>query len=71
MSKLPIISGKECIKALEKKGFTVNRQRGSHVILKKNQSVVVVPMHKTIDRGTLNEIIKQSGITVDELINLL
>jgi len=33
MSKLPVISGAECIKALEKVGFVVNRQRGSHITL--------------------------------------
>lgn len=73
MSKLPVVSGKECIKALEKAGFYFKRQEGSHVTLRRNEPFcqVVVPLHKELDRGTLRAIIRQSGLSVDEFVNLL
>lgn len=73
MSKLPKVSGLECVKALKKLGFYVRRQQGSHIILRRNQPLtqVVVPAHKEIHKGTLRNIIKQVGLTVDELIDLL
>ena len=73
MSKLPVISGKECIKALEKIGFVFVRQRGSHIVLTRENSTitVIVPNHKELDRGTLRAIIRQIDLTVDEFIQLL
>lgn len=73
MSKLPIISGQECIKALEKVCFYLLRQRGSHIILRRDEpyAEVVVPNHQTLDKGTLRTIIRQVGLSVDEFIELL
>ncbi|GCL43070.1 type II toxin-antitoxin system HicA family toxin [Anabaena sp. FACHB-1250] len=73
MSKLPIISGLECVKALEKIGFVVDRQRGSHIILVREEprTTISVPDHKELDRGTLRGIIRQAGLSVDEFIELL
>lgn len=73
MSKLPVISGAECVKALEKIGFVVDRQRGSHIILVREnpKTTISVPAHKELDRGTLRAIIRQSDLNVDEFINLL
>ncbi len=73
MKKLPVISGKKCVRALEKTGFFVKRQSGSHIIMRRDNpfSQVVVPDHKTLDRETLRAIIKQVGMTVDEFIYLL
>lgn len=73
MAKLPVISGKECMKALTKAGFYVKRQKGSHVIMRKDTpfSQVTVPDHKTLDRGTLKAIIRDSGLTVEEFVALL
>lgn len=73
MSKLPVISGAECVKALEKAGFVVYRQRGSHITLVRTDppSQTTVPNHKELDRGTLRAIIRQSGLTVDEFVALL
>ena len=45
MSKLPLLSWREVIKALSKAGFTVARQKGSHIILAKDELVVPVPRH--------------------------
>lgn len=75
MNKLPRISGKELIKLLAKMGFQVARQKGSHVILKKETETgtkaVVVPLHDEIDKGTLLEIIRQAGMKKDEFLQLI
>lgn len=75
MPKLPQLSGKECVKALKKLGFEELRQKGSHVILKKETHEgslgCVVPMHKEIAKGTLNSILKQAKIEPEELIRIL
>ncbi len=75
MAKLPRLSGKEVIKALEKAGFIQKRQRGSHVFMAKETSsekiTTVVPMHQEIDTGTLLEIIRQCKLTRDEFLKLL
>lgn len=73
MSKLPRISGRECVKALEKVGFYLKRQEGSHMILRKDHpfTQVVVPDHKELDRGTLRAIIRDAGLSLDELLKLL
>lgn len=73
MSKLPRISGKECVKALEKIGFYLRRQQGSHLILRRNEPLtqVVVPNHSELDKGTLRSIIRGAGLSVDDFIQLL
>ena len=70
MSKLPVISGADCIEALEKVGFLIDRQRGSHVILAREdpRTTVSVPDHKELDRGTLRAIIRQASLSVDEFV---
>ena len=70
MSKLPRISGDECVKALGKFGFNLKRQHGSHMILRKDDPFcqVVVPNHKELDTGTLRAIIRQAGINIEEFI---
>lgn len=73
MSKLPVISGRECVRALEKADFYFKRQRGSPIILRRDTpfAQVVVPDHKTLDRGALRAIIRQAGLSVDEFVSLL
>ncbi|MBF0538244.1 MAG: type II toxin-antitoxin system HicA family toxin [Nitrospirae bacterium] len=75
MSELPIISGKKLISILKKAGFTEVRQRSSHVSLirlaDEKTYKTVVPLHKTIARGTLFDILHQSGISKEELIRLM
>ena len=73
MSKLPRVSGRECVKALEKVDFYSKRQEGSHIILRRDDpfAQVVVPDHKELDRGTLRAIIRQAGLSVDEFVELL
>ena len=73
MIKLPRISGRECVRALEKKGFYFKRQEGSHIILRRDDpfAQIVVPDHKELDRGTLRAIIRQAGLSIDEFWNSL
>jgi predicted RNA binding protein YcfA (HicA-like mRNA interferase family) len=73
MSRLPSISGRDCISALKKAGFYFKRQEGSHVVLRHDDPFIqiVVPDHKELDRGTLRAIIRQTGLGVDEFIRLL
>ena len=66
-------SGKRVVKALRRIGYIVDHQRGDHVFmhnLKKNLSVIV-PLHKDVKKGTLNNIIKKAGITIEELKELI
>jgi len=73
MSSIPVISGRDCSKALGKIGFYVKRQRGSHIILRRNEpfTQLVVPDHKTLDRGTLRAIIRQADMSVHDFVKLL
>jgi predicted RNA binding protein YcfA (HicA-like mRNA interferase family) len=72
MPPLPIISGKQVVKAFEKDGWIFDRQHGSHMILTKPgmQSTLSVPNHKEIGRGLLKTLIKDSGLSIQEFINL-
>lgn len=73
--KLPVVTGKDVIKALSKAGFVADRQRGSHVRLEKISGFdiikVTVPLHNPLKKGTLARIIKDSGLSVDEFVELL
>ena len=71
MPKLPVISGKDMIRALEKDGFLIVRQKGSHVSLQKGIHKTVVPIHDELAKGTLISILKQCGLTKEDLIALL
>ena len=74
MTKLPTdLSGRDLVRALERAGFVVKRQRGSHIVLRRENPAarVVVPNHKTVRVGTLRSILHEAGITVDELLALL
>ena len=73
--KLPILSARKVIKALNSIGFQITRQSGSHIILVKftdnKKLTVVVPKHDEIAKGTLLSIISQSGLTKEEFLALL
>ncbi|MBI4080952.1 MAG: type II toxin-antitoxin system HicA family toxin [Candidatus Levybacteria bacterium] len=76
MSNIPQISGKKVINALEKIGFQVVRQKGSHIRLIRmyqgKKQVITVPNHKVIRKGTLlNGILKPINLSVEELKKLL
>lgn len=74
MSKLPILSGKQLCKILEKIGYLKDHQTGSHIILRNENPPyrrLTVPDHKEIAKGTLRAIIRQAGLTMDELRELI
>ena len=74
MSILPRVSGREVVKALRKIGYDRDRQRGSHIVLRRTvppHRRITVPDHKEVAKGTLRAIIRQSGLTVDEFNALL
>ena len=71
MAKLPSTSGKKVIKALGKLGFVVVRQKGSHVILQRESNLVTVPLHDPIKKSTLNAILKQADVSLEELLDHL
>ena len=74
MTKLPSdLSGHDLIKALERIGFVVQRQRGSHIVLRRQTPFarVTVPNHKILRLGTLRTILHAAGLTVEQLIELL
>jgi predicted RNA binding protein YcfA (HicA-like mRNA interferase family) len=71
MPKLPVISGDDAIRTLERLGFVVMRQRGSHVVLRRGIDGCVVPKHRELKTGTLAGLIKQANISVDDFISAL
>lgn len=71
MPKLPVLSGADVVKALERLGFEQRRQRGSHVVLRRGSAGCVVPLHKEVKAGTLAGILRQAGLAPDEFIDSL
>ncbi|HOV39514.1 MAG TPA: type II toxin-antitoxin system HicA family toxin [Spirochaetales bacterium] len=73
MPKMPYLTPQKIITVLEKKGFILDRIKGSHHIYyhPETKRRVVVPLHKRdLPKGTLLEILKQAGISKEELKNL-
>jgi predicted RNA binding protein YcfA (HicA-like mRNA interferase family) len=68
MPKLPHISGKDAVRALEKLGFEVTRQRGSHIVMRRGMDGCVVPNHREIKTGTLSGVLKQAGVSAETFI---
>lgn len=76
MSKLPQVSGKETIRTLQKIGFTIVHQRGSHVklsrIIDNQKQTIIVPLAKVLKKGTLrNGILNAINLSVDDFVKLL
>lgn len=73
MSRLPVLSWREVVRALEKGGFVFDRQRGSHMVYyhPRTNHTVIVPRHSEIREGTLREIVRETGLTRQEFINLV
>ncbi|MFH0754425.1 MAG: type II toxin-antitoxin system HicA family toxin [Candidatus Omnitrophota bacterium] len=71
--KPPLISGNEAIKAFKHAGYNVISQKGSHVKLYNpiTEITIIIPNHKEIDRWTLKSILKDSGISIEEFMNLI
>jgi predicted RNA binding protein YcfA (HicA-like mRNA interferase family) len=71
MPRLPRLSSRETIRALERLGFVQVRQRGSHIVLQRGSLTCVVPHRKELRLGTLSGILDQAELTVDELLAAL
>ncbi|MDP2845808.1 MAG: type II toxin-antitoxin system HicA family toxin [Candidatus Methanoperedens sp.] len=79
MTKLPVVSSKQLIKVLYKLGYSVVKQRGSHIKLKKDTIAgthsITVPEHHEIAKGTLNDILNKvsvwNQISKEELVEML
>jgi predicted RNA binding protein YcfA (HicA-like mRNA interferase family) len=73
MSKLPAVSSRECVRALEKAGFSIISQNGSHIKMRRDNpySQVIVNQTKALAPGTLRSILRSAGLTIDEFIGLL
>jgi predicted RNA binding protein YcfA (HicA-like mRNA interferase family) len=72
MTALPVVSGSQCILALQRLGYIITRTRGSHVRMNcPGRTPVTVPKNDELDRGTLGSIIRTANITIDEFKNLL
>lgn len=69
--KLPVITGKELIKRLQKIGFSIDHQSGSHVVLYHaiTKRRAVIPVHtKDLPKGTLRAIIREAGLEVTDIL---
>jgi len=74
MSRLPILTGFELTKILEKVGFKIVRQKGSHVLLKhQDNRMTIIPVHKgkDVDRSLLRKILRDTEISPDEFKDIL
>ena len=71
---LPVVSGREVIKALAKISFKIVGRRGSHVRLKRKDGktlIVIVPDHRELARGTLKSILRQAHLSREEFLEIL
>ncbi len=75
MARLAGLSGREVVRALERLGFANKRQRGSHVVMRKETPEgpvgTVVPLHRELAEGTVRGILGQARITVEQFLTAL
>jgi predicted RNA binding protein YcfA (HicA-like mRNA interferase family) len=72
MSRLPVCSGQDAVRAFQKLGYQVDHQTGSHLILRHPQMRrLTVPNHRELAKGTLRALIREAGITKEEFSSLL
>ena len=75
MTKVPSLSYVEIVRALQRDGWTVVRQRGSHIRLQKRSGgellKITVPAHRPVKRSTLAHLLKQARLDVDQFLQLL
>lgn len=73
MTKLPVVSGRECVRVLTKVGFYFSHQKGSHIIMRRDEpyAKTVVPDHRELKKGTFRQILRDAELTVDEFVALL
>jgi predicted RNA binding protein YcfA (HicA-like mRNA interferase family) len=74
VTRLPVVSGREAVRAFAKIGYREDRQTGSHIILRHQDPPhrrLTVPDHKELAKGTLRSLIREAGLTVEEFAALL
>jgi predicted RNA binding protein YcfA (HicA-like mRNA interferase family) len=74
VSALPVLSGRQLVKVLERLGYAVDRRRGSHIILRHGDPPyrrLVVPDHEEIAKGTLRALLRDAGLSVEDLRRML
>lgn len=72
MTKLPVVSGKQVIKVLQKIGYYMRDQKGSHIHFRHpNKIPLTIPNHKEIAKGTLRTILSEAGLSTEEFVKLL
>ncbi|MGE0455586.1 MAG: type II toxin-antitoxin system HicA family toxin [Vicinamibacteria bacterium] len=73
MTRLPVVSGAQAVKAFERAGWRVDRQRGSHVVMLKAGHIasLSVPQHRELAPGTLRALIRAAGIDPEDFAVLL
>ena len=71
MPSLPVVSGADAVRALQRLGFAVCRQRGSHIVLPKGSQGCVVPNHAELKPATLAGLLKQGSVSVEDFIHAL
>ena len=70
MASLPALSGQEVVRVFKLFGWSVARQRGSHIIMVKAGEIVTlsIPNHREVAKGTLRSLIRSANLTVDEFV---
>ena len=75
MTKVPSLNYDKVVRALQRAGWIIVRQRGSHLRLQRRTAEetlkLIIPAHRPVKRSTLAHILKQAGLTVEELQKLL
>lgn len=74
MTRLPVISGRDAVKAFRKIGYELDHQTGSHMILRRRvypYRRLTIPDHKELAKGALRALIREAGLTVEEFNDLL
>jgi predicted RNA binding protein YcfA (HicA-like mRNA interferase family) len=71
MPSVPVLSGQEVVRIFSQFGWTIARQRGSHIIMTKegHNTTLSIPDHKEVARGTLRSLIRNANLTVDEFVS--
>lgn len=70
MPSLPILSGREVVRAFEQDGWKLSRRRGSHMVMIKpgQMATLSIPDHREVARGTLRSLIRASDMSVDDFL---
>jgi predicted RNA binding protein YcfA (HicA-like mRNA interferase family) len=72
MSRLPVCSGQDAVRAFQKLGYQVDHQTGSHIILRHPQMRrLTVPNHRELAKRTLRALIREAGLIKEEFVELL